>query len=451
MLSKREAPLQVLWSTQHGLHTEQTARPFGVAFGFAVLAGTRIEALPLSRARAKTSAAFWCHSLAVSNCTGRLDADRSSAPAWRWSRPDRHGHQPHREDARSRRSATARASRRLWRQQGMSNSTKSESIARAKTKHPLLRNVLTLPSLLASVESESNGNSAKAGRGSLKRTLYLFALAGGAIGAVSVIGHSLRTLSIDNLHDLVKWFESVGPMAVFYYGGLYYLLELVSFPALMLTIGAGYLFGVWRGLVVSSAAATAAAGTSFLLSRYFLRNFIQEKLASKFPRFRVIDRAVAKEGFKIVLLLRLSPLLPFSASNYLYGITSVRFVPYMLASWLGMLPGTLAYVYAGHTGNAVLESVASRVIEGAATELTSEGSGVNTALLVVGLAATVAVLLLIGRTTSQALKEMDREMAVDADLKATVNEYGKGYGPYRDESAPNNTTVGTAAERAKHP
>jgi len=305
--------------------------------------------------------------------------------------------------------------------------------------------------LQAKTEPDLESRERKPERRSLKRTLYLFGLAGGAIGAVSVLGHSLGTLSIENLHDLVKWFESMGPAAVLYYFGLYFVLELVSFPALLLTIGAGYLFGVWRGLLVSSAAATAAAGTSFLLSRYFLRNLIQEKLASRFPRFRAIDRAIAKEGFKIVLLLRLSPLLPFSASNYLYGLTSVRFVPYIVASWLGMLPGTLAYVYAGRTGNAVLERVASRAASDAGEELAASGTGVNTALLIVGLAATAGVLVLIGRTTRQALKEMDEEMAADAALQSNGKDAGKFPTTQRGEVVAVDTPRGPSPERMKRP
>jgi uncharacterized membrane protein YdjX (TVP38/TMEM64 family) len=451
MFRKREALLQVS-QPDHCRTVRQylgsTLRP---VTGFAVVDGKSPACSTLRKARFERSKAFCCQLVFAGVGSGVCCVARRSLSPWACARPVWCSTLPVRRGSAGGLLATARASPDYWSLRGLSKLARPECCSRAKKSCSMCRSKFALSSLRAKTEIDAENNASKTKRGALKRTLYLFGLAGSAIGAVSVIGHSLRTLSIDNLHDLVKWFESVGPTAVFYYAGLYYLLELVSFPALMLTIGAGYLFGVWRGLLVSSTAATAAAGTSFLLSRYFLRSLVQEKLASKFPRFRVIDRAVAKEGFKIVLLLRLSPLLPFSASNYLYGITSVRFVPYMVASWLGMLPGTLAYVYAGHTGNAVLESVASRVVEGNSDGLAAGASGVDTALLVVGLAATVAVLLLIGRTTSQALKEMDREMAVDMNSNPASNESDKVAGSHRTESVPLDTTISSSAERARRP
>jgi uncharacterized membrane protein YdjX (TVP38/TMEM64 family) len=71
------------------------------------------------------------------------------------------------------------------------------------------------------------------------------------------------------------------------------------------------------------------------------------KLAGRNKRFAAIDRAISRNGLKFVTLLRLSPLLPLAASNYLYGLTSVDLGSYVLGSWLGMLPGTYAYVTAG--------------------------------------------------------------------------------------------------------
>ena len=82
---------------------------------------------------------------------------------------------------------------------------------------------------------------------------------------------------------------------------------------------------------------------SFLIARYALRDKIKD-VADENPKFAAIDNAIGEDSFRVVALLRLSPLLPFALSNYLYGLTSVKFKPYVLASWLGMLPGTFAYV-----------------------------------------------------------------------------------------------------------
>lgn len=72
-----------------------------------------------------------------------------------------------------------------------------------------------------------------------------------------------------------------------------------------------------------------------------------EGLLEENPKFRAVDKAIGKEGFKIILLLRLSPIFPFALSNYLYGVTSVDFFEFMGSTLLGFFPGTLAYVYGG--------------------------------------------------------------------------------------------------------
>jgi uncharacterized membrane protein YdjX (TVP38/TMEM64 family) len=78
-------------------------------------------------------------------------------------------------------------------------------------------------------------------------------------------------------------------------------------------------------------------------------------------KFLAIDKVIGEDGFRVVTLLRLSPLLPFSIGNYLYGLTSVKLLPYILGSWLGMLPGTWAYVSAGATGRAFIKQVSEQL------------------------------------------------------------------------------------------
>lgn len=79
-----------------------------------------------------------------------------------------------------------------------------------------------------------------------------------------------------------------------------------------------------------------------------------EDLLDENPKFRALDTAIAKEGFKVILLLRLSPIFPFALSNYLYGVTSVDFLEYMMGTLIGFFPGTLAYVYGGTVRRLVL-------------------------------------------------------------------------------------------------
>ena len=135
------------------------------------------------------------------------------------------------------------------------------------------------------------------------------------------------------------------------YALVYAVATVLLFPASLLTIAAGFAFGLGWGVAVAWAGATAGAALAFLIARHGAREHV-EKAARKRENFRAIDRAVGEKGWKIVALLRLSPLVPFSLSNYLYGLTSIRFGPYLLASAAGMLPGTILYVYFGVAGRA---------------------------------------------------------------------------------------------------
>lgn len=160
------------------------------------------------------------------------------------------------------------------------------------------------------------------------------------------------------LHGLQVWILGMGTAGMFLYAAFYVVAALLFAPGIPLTLGAGFLFGLGRGLVLVSGASTAAAALAFLVARRFARGGV-ERLARRNARFAAIDRAIAREGWKVVALLRLSPLLPFGLSNYLYGLTRIRLAPYVLASWLAMLPQTALYVSLGAAG-ASLDADGSR-------------------------------------------------------------------------------------------
>jgi len=160
---------------------------------------------------------------------------------------------------------------------------------------------------------------------------------------------------------------------------------------------AGVLFGALPGLAVVSASGTLAATISFLIARYAARDKVLE-LAKGNKKFAAIDRAIGKDSFKVVLLLRLSPLLPLALSNYLYGLTSVSLGPYVLGSWLGMLPGTLAYVTAGSYGRVLLNGDETG------------GLGVEPWQVALGAAVTLLALGYVGRVAQKALDEVDDDL-----------------------------------------
>jgi len=163
----------------------------------------------------------------------------------------------------------------------------------------------------------------------------------------------------EDINEYLTWFigyvESLGPAGPASFMALYVLLEILAVPAIPLTMSAGAIFGPAQGTAMVSVSATLAATASFLIARYALRDRIGA-VAEKYPKWRAIDDAIGEDSFRVVALLRLSPLLPFALSNYLYGLTSVKLRPYVLASWMGMLPGTFAYVSAGSVGRTMMEA-----------------------------------------------------------------------------------------------
>ncbi|KAL0695200.1 hypothetical protein Bca4012_062380 [Brassica carinata] len=177
--------------------------------------------------------------------------------------------------------------------------------------------------------------------------------------------------------------KGYGPAGYALFIAVYAGLEILAIPALPLTMSAGLLFGSLVGTIIVSISGTMAASVAFLIARYFARERIL-KLVEGNKKFLAIDKAIGENGFRVVTLLRLSPLLPFSLGNYLYGLTSVKFVPYVLGSWLGMLPGSWAYVSAGAFGRAIIQEESTVGLPGGNGQLLTLGLG----LLVTALAAT---------------------------------------------------------------
>lgn len=198
------------------------------------------------------------------------------------------------------------------------------------------------------------------------------------------------------LPGFVAWVENLGMWAplVFILG---YALAVVAFiPGSVLTLAAGAIFGLLHGIAYVFIAATLGSCLAFLLARYLARGAVRRKLADH-PRFTAIDRAVNAEGRKIVFLLRLTPLIPFTLLNYALGLTGIRFVDYVVAA-LGMLPGTILYVYYGKLTGEVI----------ALTGGVAPPRGiVDYAVLLVGLAATLAVTTVFTRIARRALASVN--------------------------------------------
>src|SRR5215471_17209741 len=153
------------------------------------------------------------------------------------------------------------------------------------------------------------------------------------------------------------WVGHMGAAGVFVFILVYALATVLMAPGSILTIGAGFAFGLWKGFLAVSAGATLGASLAFLVARFIARDKI-EAIAQRNEKFRKIDNAIGKQGAKLIFLLRLSPVIPFNLSNYFYGLTSVKFWPYVLVSWIGMMPGTFLYVYIGAASKAAVAAAA---------------------------------------------------------------------------------------------
>jgi len=215
---------------------------------------------------------------------------------------------------------------------------------------------------------------------------------------VAAIGVALLFLPVSEwLKSLQGWIEGLGPLAPIAYVVLYVATTVLLIPGSVLTVGAAGIFSFWKALAVVVTGANLGALAAFWLTRTFLREKVA-RWADANPKFAALDRAIGREGFKMVLLARLSPAFPFTLLNYLLGLTTVRTGSYVLANLIGMLPGTFLYVYIGATARDAL----------------SGGGGVGAwrlALRVVGLLATVAVVVLVTRTARRAMAQAEKESA----------------------------------------
>jgi uncharacterized membrane protein YdjX (TVP38/TMEM64 family) len=164
-------------------------------------------------------------------------------------------------------------------------------------------------------------------------------------GIQTFVLHPQTTIStfIDQLKDM-------GPIGALYFGLFYLIAETLAVPATPLALSAGYLFGITQGFCIVLLAATTAACIGFYIGKTYLRNYVEEKILQDNPKFAKLDRAIGEKGFKLLILVRLSPIFPFSISNYIYGASSIDFVSYFWGTLLGFTPSTFAYVYTGMVG-----------------------------------------------------------------------------------------------------
>jgi len=222
------------------------------------------------------------------------------------------------------------------------------------------------------------------------------------IGSILAAKHFNLQHVFRNVLELIEKSGYVGLLVFF---GLYIASTVLMLPGTILTLGAGAMFGVVKGSVLVSLSSTAGAAAAFVAGRYFARGIVTRRIAGN-PTFQAMDEAVANEGWKIVGLTRLSPIFPFNLLNYVFGLTRISLRDYALASWIGMIPGTIMYVYIG--------SLAGSLAELGTKQDGRIRSPAEWSLYVIGLVATVAITVVITRIARRAL---NRRMQSVTDQK----------------------------------
>jgi uncharacterized membrane protein YdjX (TVP38/TMEM64 family) len=204
---------------------------------------------------------------------------------------------------------------------------------------------------------------------------------------------SIRTL---------REFEAMGARGYLYFGLAYIVVALLLLPASLLTIGAGAIFGALEGVVLVSLSSTLAACVAFATSRWLLRDTLTPWI-KRTPIFHALDRAIELEGFRAVLLIRTSPIFPYNFTNYVLGATRLPSREFALGSWIGMLPGTIVYVWIGSAATSIGQALSSD----------AAASKPKLALFVVGTIATILTVTLIGK---RAKKELEGILSKEAPL-----------------------------------
>lgn len=232
------------------------------------------------------------------------------------------------------------------------------------------------------------------------------------MGLVMVIGVVTLLIATPFLFPVKIWFlgfvESLrgfGVQGLFLLVLAYVVACVLMLPGSLLTLGAGFIgatlwpnslfLAILAGGLAASAGSTLGATAAFLLGRTILRDVAAARIADN-VKFQALDNAIGRQGFKLVFLVRLSPAFPFNLLNYGLGLSNVSLRDYVLASWLGMIPGTVLYVYLGATAQSLATA------SGGVREKTPQ----EYIVLALGLAATMAVVWLVTRTARAALSDV---------------------------------------------
>lgn len=188
------------------------------------------------------------------------------------------------------------------------------------------------------------------------------------------------------INQVREWILSLGLFGVIIFVGLYVGVTVVLGPASALTLTAGLAYGAW-GFPLVVLSATLAAAVAFLLGRYVAHARVNRWINGK-PKLLALNNAVSDEGWRVVGLMRLSPVIPYGLQNYLFSVTHIKFVPYVVATLVGIMPASALYVYIGSLGQVI-----------------GKAGALQWLLVLAGLAATAVVAWIVGRRATAVLNK----------------------------------------------
>jgi len=224
----------------------------------------------------------------------------------------------------------------------------------------------------------------------MKKKLILYTI---VIAGIVVL---LKTLPINIwISNAIQYYASLGWMGALLYIVSYSILALLLIPGSLLTLGAAPIYGFWWGYIIVTLGAMGSVAIAFWLANGLFRDKVEAQI-KKYPKFEAVQNAIEDKGLFIVLLVRISPVFPFSISNYLFGLTRVNYGPYLLVTWIGMIPGTFLYVYIGLLGKELAES-------------SGQLMGLKYAFLAAGLIATFISVWWISKLAKKSLEKSLKE------------------------------------------
>ncbi len=234
-----------------------------------------------------------------------------------------------------------------------------------------------------------------------RQSLVKLGIGVAVLAALGVVLFQFGGAIQEALTNTLTWIQDLGPLGPIIFIVIYALAAILFVPGSILTLGAGVVFGVLAGALYVIVGATIGANLSFLIGRYLARERVSKMIEGN-AKFAAIDKAIAKEGWKIVGLIRLSPAFPFNVLNYALGLTRVSFIDNLIGT-AGIVPGTFMYVYIG--------SLAGNLAMVAAGEqpASDQAQTAQWIIRVVGLIATIAVTVYVTKVARKALNEAVEE------------------------------------------